>query len=79
MAYYQVCSVTVKLLVSVSANLDVKTIGIGLSVKSTIGLALLFIMQFNTINLQNVSIHSTVNAKYTKALSKYQVIVHQRL
>jgi len=43
MPYCQVCLVTVKLSVSVSAsvNLDVKTIGIRLSVKSTIGLALI--------------------------------------
>jgi len=43
MPYCQVCLVTVKLSVSASVNLDVKTIGIGLSVKSTIGLALIII------------------------------------
>jgi len=42
MPYCQVCLVTVKLSVSVSVNLDVKTIGIRLSVKSIIGLALLY-------------------------------------
>jgi len=40
MPYCRVCLVTVKLSVSALVNLDVKTIGIGLSVKSTIGLAL---------------------------------------
>jgi len=44
MSYCQVCLVTIKLSVSASINLDVKTIGIGLSVKNTISLALSYIV-----------------------------------